>query len=237
MKSSEAATAVVCIPVCFFLGLVTGTLFPGALKEWYTLLIDTAVAAGTVGAVIVAVGQNSLSRKDARSLAFRESAVSNLDKAIGDFLSAKDSSGRPSNGRRHWLNFARAIQTSRDLADLVESSEQQKIWKIQEHVLRERVYDILQPFGESYPVSYYRDPEAFAGEIMPPLSIAEQSLRVVYLWVTWPKDLPDPIDRTMKFTELELDQMRSFGPRGVAQYVDYLRTAGSGRPPIQVQTL
>jgi hypothetical protein len=133
------------------------------------------------------------------------------------------------NTRRHWLNCARGIIVSRRLASRIELTEQREIWTEQENVVRERVYDVLKPTFNSYQRRYYEgQPTGKEGSLK--LPIAEASLVVIYGWVEWPEDLPDPIDRHLKFSEDRLEKMRLLGPRGVAEFIDALRLGSFGEP-------
>lgn len=222
----NALWVIVTVVVSFWVGV----LFDKVFSEWgnleyIKLLIDTAIAVGTVGAVIVALAQSAQGRRESQAIAYRDAAVRHLQSAVDDFLADRLANGRPKNTRRHWLNFARAIAVARRLASRIGVAEQRELWAEQEHILRERVYDVLQPIGPSYPVDYYRDTPTIAG--MDGLPLAEQSLVVVYGWVTWPKDRPDPIDRRTRFSEEQRDLMRSFGPNGLATFIDGLRPPGS----------
>jgi hypothetical protein len=212
------------IVVSFWVGVLFANIFPGLNERPIKLLLDSAVAAGTIGAVMVALWQSGQGRRDSSSRAYRDAAVQHLEMAVTDFLANPLENGRPRNTRRHWLNFARAIQVSRRLASHIELSEQHDIWIEQEHMLRERVYDVLQPTGDSYPMGYYRRTPAPVGA--DDLPLAEQSLVAVYGWVTWPSDRADPLDRRTRFTEEQRDLMRSFGPRGLAEFIDILRPPG-----------
>jgi hypothetical protein len=221
----NAAWVLVTVVVSFWIGVLFANILPRLSIEPLKLLIDTLVAGGTIGAVIVALRQGAHGQRESRSIAYRDAAVQHLERAVHNFLSHQLANGRPTNTRRHWLNFARAIQVSRHLASKIELSEQREIWIQQEHMLRERVYDVLEPLGASYPADYYRNtPVTPSTDGLP---IAEQSLVAIYGWVTWPSDLPDPLDRRTRFSEEQRDLMRTFGPRGLAEFIDILRPPGS----------
>jgi hypothetical protein len=205
---------VVCV-VSFWVGVLVAGIFPGWHLEPAKLIIDTAVAVGTVSAVIVALQQGSQARVETRSRAFREAALQHLDMSRENLLSK---GLPPHNTRRHWLNFARAMRESQRLASLIETDEQKTIWRVQENLRRD----------DSYLESFYRVP---AHASQDGLGLAEQSLVVIYTWVKWPDDMPDPIDRKTRFTEEERGDMRTMGPRGLAEYIDRLR------PPPLVRTV
>jgi hypothetical protein len=154
MKS--ALWVLITVVVSFWVGALVAILLPATNIEYAKLLIESAIAIGTIGAVIVALRQGARGQRESRSIAYRDAAVQHLEKTVASFLSNQLANGHPMNTRRHWLNFARAIQVSRHLAANIELSEHREIWIQQEHMLRERVYDVLQPLGESYPADYYR---------------------------------------------------------------------------------
>lgn len=228
MKPTNAALALavlVSVVVSFWVGVIFARIFPYGDARF---LIDLAVAFGTVGAVIVALWQSATARSESGSRAYREAAIKNLETAVNNFLANPLANGSPINTRRHWLNFARGIRVSQQLASCIQSEEQRIIWRSQEHVWRERVYDVLQPIGQSYPLAYYREPALSPGADGLPL--AEQSLLAVYAWASWPSDLPDPLDGKARFSEEERENMRTFGPIGLAEFIDVLR------PPVSEHT-
>jgi hypothetical protein len=223
----NALWVVVTVVVSFWVGVLFGNISPGFDEKPVKMLLDTAIGVGTLGAVFVALWQSAQGRRESQSRAYRDAAVAHLQQAVSDFLSNTRANGFPMNTRRHWLNFARAIQVSRRLASRIAQREQQEIWSEQEHMLRERVYDVLKPTGGSYPAEYYTQTPNASGEDGLPL--AEQSLVAVYGWVTWPPDRPDPLNRQTRFTEEQRDMMRSFGPRGLAQFIDIIRPPGGNQ--------
>jgi hypothetical protein len=218
----NAAWVLVTVVVSFWVGVLFAHIVPGLDEKPLKMLIDTAIAVGTIGAVVVALSQSEQGRRESRSRAYRDAAVQHLEIATDDFLNANAlANGKPRNTRRHWLNFARAIQVSRRLSSHIELTEQREIWIEQENVFRQRVYDVLQPVGQSYSMAYYMQPAIYSGADELPL--AEQSLVVIYGWVKWPADLPDPIDRKERFTDEQREEMRFSGPIGVADFIDAIR--------------
>jgi hypothetical protein len=232
VNGSNLLTAVFCTSVAFFVGLLVGNIFPGLSTEPLKLLVELGVAVGTIGAVIVALGQTRAARREAASRARREAAESILHHAVADFVGNRDGNGRPVNDRRHWLNFARAVQVTQRLASKIELEEQREIWLESEHLVREQMYDILQPLGESYPADYYghmSDAEFIKNFAQSPgdrAPISEPSLITVYDWVRWPEGRADPLDRQLKFTDDQLERMELFGPRGLARFITKLRQYG-----------
>jgi hypothetical protein len=193
------------------------------------VLSDWLTAIGTCGAVIVALWQVRGARNESTSQRYFERAESMLRTVVNDFILKADTEGRPHNDRRHWLNFARGIEAARSLAAGIKTSELKIIWTETEHYWRERVYGVLQPQWESYPAEYYGYTKpaeiiknfAQGKDERQPLS--EASLVLVYRWVAWPKDRPDSLDRKSKFTDDEIELMRTFGPRGLGEYITILR--------------
>lgn len=209
---------VLTLALWFWAGIVVAKLFDHAEAKD---LIDLGIAIGTIGAVVFTLWQSAKSARETKSLAYREAATNHLQKALATFLAKRDEAGRPYNGRRHWLDFARAIEVSRRMASRIEQPEQREIWREQEHAYRMELWDVLDPVADSYPYEYYCGPPSTPGRLNE-LEISTPSLKVVYEWVMWPEDLADPLDRKARFSDEALEKMRTFGPRGLATFA-YMR--------------
>jgi hypothetical protein len=143
------------------------------------------------------------------------------------------------NTRLHWLNFARGVVNAQKLAERITDPAFKTIWVRSQHYWRQRVFDVLDPLFESYPVEYYGygDPaeigKNFArtpGERDP---LSEPSLVVVYRWVReWPDDVLLDIPRTLQFTPDEIGNAELFDPRGLARYLRILRGESPAPPPL-----
>ncbi|MDB6103844.1 MAG: hypothetical protein JWO52_3843 [Gammaproteobacteria bacterium] len=200
------------------------------LSAWLTAL-------GTCGAVFVALWQLRGAREEAASQRYFERAELMLRTVVSDFISRTDVEGRPVNDRRHWLNFARGLNTAASLAAGIRTPELKRIWIETEHYWRERVYDVLQPQLESFPADYYgyTKPDEIVknfaqgkGERAP---LSEPSLVFVYRWIKWPKDRSDNLDRQSKFSDDEVDEMELFGPRGLAKFIRIQRDPKAHEAP------
>lgn len=202
---------------------------------WTDKLPDWLVAAGTLGAVFVALFQGRANVRESASRTYFDHALSTLETAVSDFTRKTDAHGRPLNDRRHWLNFARAVGTAQQMASRIQTPELRELWKKTEHYWRERTYDVLDTLWNSFPVDYYgySDPKEihknFATGPGERASLSESSLVFVYRWITWPSDYPDPLTKDAKFTDEELAKMESFGPRGLAEYIRIRRAPSSAR--------
>jgi len=200
-----------------------------AWKLFLDKLPDWLVAIGTLGAVWVALWQVFAQRAESTSRTYYDQAATALRSAVEDFSGEVLANGRPVNKRRHWLNFARGIGTAQELAARIRTNDLRDIWSRTEHYWRERVYDLLDPMWDSYPVDYYgysapadlHKNFAFSPGDREPLS--EPSLVVVYKWIDWPKGYQDSLDKALKFADAEITKMESFGPRGLAAYIGILR--------------
>jgi hypothetical protein len=219
----------VVVVVSFWVGVIYANVFPGLNEKPLKMLIDTAVAIGTVGAVIVALRQMAMQQDEAQSRICLDEAKQSLEHAFNDFLAKSDKEGRPIGERRHWLTFARGILVAKSFADRITNRDMRQIWEQTEHYWRDRLFDVLEPTGESYPADYYGymdDKDFMTNYVQGPgdrAPVAEQSAAFVYRWVRWPNSRPDPLDRTLKFTDSELENMGSFGPRGLGRYISKLR--------------
>jgi hypothetical protein len=223
-------------PLALFVGIVIGGNVP-ELKVG--LLVEFAVACGTIGAVVVALWQTHGQRRETTSRVYYEKAESTLRVAVEDFGRNSLNSGAPLNDRRHWLNFARALKSAQELAAKMQIRELKEIWSQTENYWRGRVYDMLNPLWASLPADYYgytleaerhKNIAQAPGERAP---LSEPSLVAVYRWIEWPKELPDNLDRNTRFSDEEIDKMESFGPRGLAEFLRIqraMRSPASARP-------
>jgi hypothetical protein len=230
----NSAWVLLTIVVSFWVGALCANIFPGFDEKPLKLLVDTLVAIGTIGAVMVALWQMSVQRDENQSRINLTEARRTLESAVNDFLSKKDQLLRPIGDRRHWLTFARGVSMARSFGTQITNPTMRRTWEETEHYWRERVYDVLSPVFESYPADYYGYMDeadfhknlAFSPGDREP--VAEKSAAFVYRWVKWPDDRPDPLNETPKFSDEELERMEGFGPRGCAAYFKKLRT---WRPP------
>ncbi|EYC52778.1 hypothetical protein AZ34_03670 [Hylemonella gracilis str. Niagara R] len=52
--------------------------------------------------------------------------------------------------------------------------------------------------------------------------IEERSIKVIYDFIDWPNEMPDPIDEVPYYSKEELQRMKA-GMRGIADYVNSWR--------------
>lgn len=229
----NAAWVLVTVVVSFWIGVLFANAFPRLSVEPLHLLIDTLVAAGTIGAVVVALWQLRLQKKMDQSRTNLSEAKRAIDQAVNGFLSQQDSEGRPLNRRRHWLTFARGILVAQSFGERIKDDDLRRTWEETEHYWRDRTYDVLYPTDsippESFPSDYYghMDEKDFSKNFMQSpgdrVPISEASLAFIYRWAQWPEGRPDPLDRYTKFTDKEVEKMASFGPRGLGSYIQKCR--------------
>ena len=193
-------------------------------------------AIGTISATVVALYLSTRESRRAASKTYFEKAEAMLRTVVEDFLEKTLENGRPLNDRRHWLNFARGVLAVQELAQRIKTPELKVIWRRTEHYWRERVYDTLGPQWGSYPADYYgyTGEEKIKNIAQSPTErqpLAEQSLVFVYRWIQWPEDLPDPLDRNLRFTDEELERYEVFGPRGLAEQIRIRRSLETNSQP------
>jgi hypothetical protein len=225
----NALWVVLTITASFWVGVLFSRIFPGLDEKPLKSLIDTAIAIGTVGAVVVALWQLNLRDAERQSRTNLDEAKRALEQSVNDFLSKRDADGRPSNGRRHWLAFARGILIAQTFGKRIIKPDHQKTWEETEHYWRDRTYDALYPHesipADSFPAGYYGYMDDanfiknFAQSPGDKAPISEASLAFIYRWAKWPEGRPDPLDRFTKFTDDELANMEMFGPRGLGQFI------------------
>jgi len=65
------------------------------------------------------------------------------------------------------------------------------------------------------------------GDVREPLS--DRSIAVLYRFVRWPMDVEDSFKNEKPFTEEEIEQMKSLGPRGLGELMDELGQIRKGK--------
>lgn len=160
-----------------------------------------------------------------------EAATDLLEKAY-EKLAPTDGSTQPSGRRLSWLSAARLIVTAEKLAEAITEPSHQLIYRETKEYWRTRLYELIWPSIEGLPSSFYAEsPEhmiAYSGHVREPLS--EKSLVFLYRFIRWPNNTSDPLGNELTFTEEEIEQMRTFGPRGLGNLfaeVSRLRRPGA----------
>lgn len=174
--------------------------------------------------------QRAEERRTETSKIYFEQADRTLSLAMSTFTSKLDGDGRPINDRRHWLTFARGLKNAQLMAERIETEPLREAWRLSEQRARDTLYDLLKPTWDSYPGEYYgyvSDDDKHKNLVQTPgvdrEPLAEQSLVMVYRWVQWPDDVADVVDRTLRFSDQEIEKMGIFGPRGLAHYIQVRR--------------
>ena len=183
------------------------------------------IAAG----VLVALLTLAFNLRRGRSEDLLKAATDLLEKAY-DTLSPPQGSALPPNDRRAWLSAARLIRTAERIGNRITEETHSLIYRERREYWKAKVYDLIFPSIEGLPSAFYADAPAhmigYSGNVRPPLS--EKSLAVLYRFVRWPEDLPDPIGQEPNFTDEEIHRMQTFGPRGLGNLLAQVRQIASG---------
>lgn len=141
-----------------------------------------------------------------------------------EMFEAKDSaewSGLPEPDRLLWLTVARMLREAEDTARQIKVRSHQTLYEHAQTFWRGRLYDLLRPLGR-IPLTYFAEDAdsivATVGDSRAPLS--DKSLRVVLDFIRWPEEKPDPLEGVAPFSDEEIDRMRAFEYRAVADYLD-----------------
>ena len=218
-------------------GLVAGVLILQLVRtpDSFSILElgPLLVAAGVLTALVAFL----FNLRRARSEDLLEAATDLLEKAY-EKLAPKDESTQPSNRRLAWLSSARLVITAETLGRNITEPSHELIYREKMEYWRTRLYELIWPSIEGLPSSFYAEsPEhmiGHSGDVRDPLS--EKSLAFLYRFVRWPEDKADPLGDEPQFTDEEIDQMCSFGPRGLGSLlaeVRRLRQSGSWQSPNQ----
>lgn len=184
------------------------------------------IAAG----VLVALLTLAFNLRRGRSEELLKAATDLLEKAY-DALSPPQGSVLPPLERRAWLSAARLIRAAERIGSRITEESHSLIYCERREYWRAKVYDLIFPSIDGLPSSFYAEDPAhmigYSGNVRPPLS--EKSLAVLYRFVRWPEDLPDPIGLESNFTDEEIHRMQTFGPRGLGNLLAQVRQLTSGR--------
>lgn len=174
--------------------------------------------------VLVALLTFLLTRRRDRSADFLEAATDLLEKAF-QTLSPEAQATQPPNDRRTWLSAARLISAAEKVGAQISEESHLLIFREEREYWRGRIYDLIFPSTEGLPSNFYAEqPEhmiSHSNEDRAPLS--EKSLAYLYRFVRWPEGLPDPIGDESVFTEMEIEKMCTFGPRGLGNLLAQVR--------------
>lgn len=210
-----------------------GLLAAAFIKRWY--LAPDLVVFADVGPLLITAGVlialitllfNVLR---SRSEEFLKVATELLEKAYAELAPAKDSA-IPSNERLSWLSAARLIATAEKLSKEIKEETHRLIYQEKREYWRTRLYLLIFPSTDGLPAAFYAEEAAhmigYTGRVRPPLE--EKSLAFLYRFVRWPEGLSDPVANVPRFSEEEIEKMRSFGPRGLGNLMAEVRRAQPG---------
>lgn len=205
------------------LGLLLWRFFTSPVAASVAEIAPLIVLAGVLTAVLAFL----FNLRRGRSEDVLEAASDLLEKAY-EALLTKD--GAPTNHRHAWLSSARLIATAEQLAKRIAEPSHLAIYTEKKEYWRGRLYDLIFPSPpEGLPSSFYAEkPEhmiGWSGKVRDPL--AEKSLALLYRFIQWPKERSDPIGNEPKFSDEEIERMRTFGPRGLGILMDQVRNLGA----------
>ena len=214
------------------IGTLIGLLFVdlALISAWATVRLCTnavTVSPAEISPFIVALGvlvalfTLLLNRRREASEDYLETATDLIEKAYA-VLNNLDENGRPKNSRISWLTAARLIRKSQEIANLISESSHRGIWREKQEYWRGRFHDLIFPSTEGFPSEYYAEkPEHMWGwsdDDREPLSL--KSLVVLHHFIKWPEGIEDPLGDESTFTREEIEEMMSFGPRGLGNLLE-----------------
>lgn len=190
-----------------------------------TDLAPLIVLAGVLTAVISFV----FNLRRNRSEDILEAATDLYDKA---YAALTTKNGELTNRRHSWLSAARLIATAERLSAHLTETSHETIYREKREYWRSRLYDLIFPsVPDGLPSSFYADkPEHMiahsTGERDP---LSEKSLAYMYRFIRWPQEKVDPIGKEPIFTDKEIEEMRTFGPRGLGNLIAEARRISGQR--------
>jgi hypothetical protein len=211
--------ALLALDAAFIGGLLVGVM----PSPFSTAMIPEVAPLLVLAGVLAALMAFIVNLRRGRSEDILEAAGDLLEKAH-DALSPNG--GALTNHRHAWLSAARLVATAERLSGHIVEPSHKTIFEEKRQYWRSRIYDLICPCPpEGLPSSFYADrPEhmiAYSGRVRDPLS--EKSLAVLYRFIKWPEGTQDPIGQEPRFSDAEIEHMRTFGPRGLGQLMTDVR--------------
>ena len=140
----------------------------------------------------------------------------NFMKRAFEVISNNGKATIPIKSRQDWLTCARFLLTAKNFSRKIdENSIKEKFWDEEEY-WRMRFYNLFKPTdlnAFSTDSQYFSNPSETTDDC-----IDKRSIAVIYRFIDWPEDRPDPIDNVEKFTEQEIKKMH-FGMYGIKEYI------------------
>jgi hypothetical protein len=200
-----------------FMYLLVKAIICHANLEYYAHhLISPMLVAGVLAALL-AVTANMV---HSRSREYLDEASSLLKRAY-DTLAQLNEKGLPKNDRFIWLTAARLILASDELAKKIDLKNHRRIYQETRMYWRGRFFDLLRIDKGFFPQDYFAEsPEhtfLWGEGVRPPLSIP--SITVIYRFIEWPTDAPDPIHGVPPFSSSEIERMENLGINGLAAHL------------------
>ena len=180
--------------------------------------------------VLVALLTFLFTLRRGRSEDLLKAATDLLEKAY-QTISPAGEAGQPKNDRRAWLSAARLICAAEKIGTRITEESHLLIYQESREYWRARLYDLIFPSAEGLPSTFYAEqPEhmiSHPDDVRKPLS--ENSIAFLYRFVQWPKGLADPIKDEPYFSDIEIEKMCTFGPRGLGNLLTQVRKIRQSR--------
>lgn len=206
------------IALALDVGLIAGMII------WRLIQVSDSFSITDLGPLFMAAGllvalvTFLFNLQRARSEDILEAATDLLEKAYTK-LKPQDGSNLPSNSRLAWNSSARLVLTAEKLEKDITEPGHQLIYQEKKQYWRAQFYELICPLPEDLPSSFYaenaKDMIEYDTKGRAPLS--EKSLASLYRFVRGPKESSDPLKDQSNFTAEEIDNMESFGPRGLGK--------------------
>ncbi len=201
--------------IVFIEVIYSNSIFASVPKYLNELIIGLGVL---IALITLLWNSNKSNSKD-----YLNKATSLLEQSFNIFSENLDEKGAPPNDRVLWLTVARMIQSSIDLSKKITIYSHKKIFNETLQFWRWKFSLLLKLDKGSFPSNYFAESPEIIFSWDPrrnraPLSL--KSLRVIYRFIKWPKDLEDPLEKSRKFTSEEIKDMLEFGPHGLGELLE-----------------
>ena len=203
--------------VMVLMTLVKGV--PFSFKEFAPITGILIAATLAVISLFYTINRNQSSDYLEKSLQFFKESF--------DIIYDLDEHGIPKNNRLNWLTASRLLLTAQKLGTRITEPAHKEIFLESREYWRAKFYALLNPSNEGFPEDYYAEKVkhmacSYSAYDREPL--AEKSLAIMYRFLKWPSDYQDPAYDVTNFTDDEIDKMVTFGPRGLGNLLQKVRS-------------
>ncbi|GAA6206694.1 hypothetical protein [Thalassotalea sp. SU-HH00458] len=174
---------------------------------------------GVTAGVYVAVWKLVSDQKWRQSEVYLEQAKELFEKSF-DTLKIDKETNYPMNDRYQWLSSARLLLSAQDLGNKIEDKSHKETFNEYVEFWRMKFNDLLDFHGERSPDEnyFYEKGKLLVYSRGDREPISEKSIAVIYRFMEWPQNREDRLTTESNFSDIEVEKIFKFGPKGLHDY-------------------